>query len=84
MNTNKVEEAYRKSKIAHAVGAGIRIEGEPKLEECKGCHRVVMVAKRRINTAYVKDEQNWMTSCEECYEETIEHYNDLWATYYGL
>lgn len=41
------------------------------------------IATRRINTAYVNDELNWQTSCGECFLETVDHYNELWDTYWS-
>jgi len=36
-----------------------------------------------MNTAYVNEESNWVTCCDECFAETVEHFADLWATYYS-
>jgi hypothetical protein len=52
--------------------------------KCPCCKRLKFNnRKRRLNTKYVNDESNWLTSCGECYEETYQYYADLWADYYA-
>lgn len=41
------------------------------------------VERRRLNTAYVNEESNYMTSCIFCYLEAYKYYEDLWADYYA-
>lgn len=41
------------------------------------------ITTRRINTLYHDDESNWITSCLDCYKETIAHYNEMWSDYYA-
>lgn len=38
--------------------------------------------KRELNTAYEKDEKNWICTCRKCYEEAIAHYEEMWLDYY--
>ena len=38
--------------------------------------------RRRINTAYEKEEMNWIYTYKECYEEAIAHYEEMWLDYY--
>lgn len=42
-----------------------------------------VIAKRRLNTAYVDDELNWLVSCLDCYNEQYEWYAELWDYYYS-
>ena len=50
---------------------------------CKcGCF-FVYPRRRRLNTAYVNDEQNYIISCLSCYRETIEYYKERWHDYYS-
>lgn len=48
---------------------------------CKQIDRSVRV--RRLNTEYVEDSNNYLYSCLACYDETFEHYADMWQDYYG-
>jgi len=41
------------------------------------------IRRRRLNTAYVDEERNYMYSCRECYEEAYEYYAERWADYYA-
>lgn len=41
------------------------------------------VKRRRLNTAYVDEESNYLTSCLSCYWETVDYYQDLWDDYYS-
>jgi hypothetical protein len=51
---------------------------------CCGCGRIGWHKNRRLNTAYVNDAQNWVRSCQDCYDEMWEHYAHLWSElYYG-
>lgn len=38
---------------------------------------------RRMNTAYVKDELNYMRSCRRCFEEMEVVYDAQWDEYYS-
>jgi hypothetical protein len=54
------------------------------LGHCNCCGRYFMYPeRRRLNTAYVNEESNWLTSCQECYDEACDHYAELWNDYYG-
>lgn len=41
------------------------------------------VERRRMNTAYVNEASNYLTSCLSCYEESERHWAELWAEYYA-
>lgn len=41
------------------------------------------IENRRINTAYEKEDLNWVFSCYNCYKETIEFYQEMWDEYYA-
>jgi len=64
------------------LGAGAPIE-EPKEGTCPICSRTGQIAKRRRNTSYANDENNWQVSCEGCFEEDYARFQDLWDEYYG-
>ena len=39
--------------------------------------------KRRQNTAYVNDESNFATLCNECQKESHKYWQDQWNEYYN-
>lgn len=41
------------------------------------------VEKRPRDTSYVDDENNYLTSCIECYARDCEYYAERWAEYYA-
>ncbi len=41
------------------------------------------LAWRRRNAMYNDDKQNWILSCEECFDEDTENFNEMWADYYS-
>lgn len=41
------------------------------------------VKRRRQNTAYVEEEWNFVTACEECFEEIESYWEERWAEYYA-
>lgn len=43
------------------------------------------VRRRRRNTSYCKslDDNNYLTSCGDCYDEDCEYWADMWADYYS-
>lgn len=49
---------------------------------CKCGRFFVYPKRRRLNTAYVDEELNYMTSCLDCYREIVEYYKERWADYY--
>lgn len=54
------------------------------MKKCQCCDtEKSKVERRRTNTAYVKEESNFIESYKECYDEACEHYADLWAQYYA-
>lgn len=49
---------------------------------CSHCERYFKYPKRRrINTCYEDDENNYSHECKECYERTIEYYDNMWNDY---
>jgi len=57
-----------------------------KIGWCGYCHRFHFpwsIKKRKLNTAYVDEEQNWIVSCKTVYEEAIEYYKERWDDYYS-
>jgi hypothetical protein len=54
-----------------------------KLIRCDGCKLLKdTVALRRLNTSYVSDDSNYVTSCKECYDELYNMYEEQWNDYY--
>ena len=43
----------------------------------------VNAKRRRQNTQYVDDAQNWVTLCDKCMELNNEYWKDMWADYYS-
>ena len=41
------------------------------------------VIRRRQNTQYIQEESNWVTCCDECFEEVEEYWAERWAEYYN-
>lgn len=57
---------------------------ESKLPICPLCERRKGdIDRRRLNTAYVNDESNYQLSCEECYDESVGCYEELWDDFYS-
>lgn len=79
---DELEEHRFKTGFATIVNHGYRPVGEVVDIVCPCCQRFMLIRKRRLNTAYVNDESNWMISCDNCYEEAVEYYSDLWDMYY--
>lgn len=49
---------------------------------CMPCKRWRLdLRKRRMNTAYHDDKQNYVVCCVDCFQEICENYQDLWETY---
>lgn len=44
----------------------------------EGCTCHIEVKRRWLNTRYANDEDNWVTSCRQCYEQLWEQYDELW------
>jgi hypothetical protein len=42
------------------------------------------VARRRRNSAYVDDAENWLVSCMSCYKEDWQRLQGDWDEYYDL
>lgn len=47
---------------------------------CPCCNKKsTSVSRRRLNTAYTNEEQNWLISCRSCFECQYEYYLELWG-----
>lgn len=72
--------------------AGVSVSDEPLPNLCPvcGCHDYDdgdgygIIAKRRLNTAYVDDSKNWYVSCPQCFEEMCEMYDEMRQEYYSM
>ena len=42
------------------------------------------IAIRRSNTAYVVEHNNWETSCQTCFDEHEEYWEEKWREYRGM
>jgi len=51
--------------------------------KCRICGKIGIHPTRRMNTAYVNDEQNYVTCCDACYLELLELYQEMWDTYHA-
>lgn len=55
-----------------------------KLGWCPCCQCFFHYPKRRrLNTQYADEEQNWVTCCKPQYEELFEYYKERWEDYYA-
>lgn len=53
--------------------------------KCPRCERVTRdVKRRRLNTAYVNEADNWHTSCGACHQDGLEHFEQMWQEYYSM
>ncbi len=49
---------------------------------CPCCGELgLTVGVRRRNTAYAEKSLNWLFSCDRCFREDFEHFEDLWCEY---
>ena len=56
----------------------------PGLGFCPMCGRCFQkIERRRLCTAYVDDERNYVKTCEDCFVETNDYYHGLWMEYYN-
>ena len=57
----------------------------PNKINCEGfSHECTNEGKKvRLNTAYIDDSLNLKVLCNDCYEEALEYYRDLWDQYYS-
>ena len=54
-------------------------------KECQYCNcKDGTIEKRRMMCRYPDDEQNFMTSCLKCFEESEERWADLFEEYYAM
>ena len=53
-------------------------------KKCPCCDKYKRsIERRRLNTSYVDDESNFLTSCLHCYADAFEDYAERWADYYS-
>jgi len=53
---------------------------------CKGCGEDYPdneIQRRKLNTMYRDEESNWLVSCEDCYQDALKYYQQLWSDYYN-
>ena len=81
--SSKCEEEYKKKKLARLISAGLNISTKERIRICPHCQHIGFVAKRRLNTAYADDASNWTVGCRECFQDAVDHFNELWETYYS-
>lgn len=41
------------------------------------------IGRRRQNTRYCNDNENWFISCRPCFQENEEYWAERWADYYS-
>jgi hypothetical protein len=51
---------------------------ELHLSVCPCCKRTANVQVRRRNTQYANDEANWLLSCNDCFIEDCEQWEERW------
>ncbi len=50
---------------------------------CGRCGGIGVIISRRLNTLYEDMQSNKMVSCELCFEEVWDMYEDQWKEYYA-
>jgi hypothetical protein len=71
---------------SHLIGAGLDISYPAPANGpiCKCCGRPQLnIRERRLNTAYYNEDQNWLTSCKDCFDEVVAYYKERWDDYYA-
>lgn len=54
------------------------------MQKCPCCEKMLYsVERRRLNTQYENDSQNYVTSCLYCYADQYEYYAERWEEYYS-
>lgn len=48
---------------------------------CRACN-CRGALRRRMSTAYNKDELNWTTECDNCFEHTEEYWKERWEDHW--
>jgi len=51
---------------------------------CKKLRADKSVERRRMNTAYINDESNYLTSCRSCFLRSEEYWKEQWDDYYSM
>jgi len=56
------------------------------IKKCPCCKRYKwkwwQIRRRRMNTQFCDDDKNFLTSCEDCAEATMDYYAELWSECY--
>lgn len=54
------------------------------IEACPLCDRPSETVERRhMNTAYIKEESNYIICCMECFKQVQADWRDMWEEYYA-
>ena len=52
--------------------------------KCDRCGKLEPSTDRRhMGTQYVDEESNYCFECDECYEKTLEYWDEMFREYYG-
>ena len=54
-----------------------------QVHKCEQCGETKGVKKRRANTAYADDENNFVTCCLRCFKEYCDYFEERLADYYS-
>lgn len=88
MPEKDVDRWYAQQSLAKLVGTGgieIVSEEQPKIDTCPVCERKSDdIKRRRRYSAYANEEENWLTSCQDCYDTDYSHLRDDWEEYYSM
>ena len=77
-NTKDNQSAERKASLSAPVGSvGVRCHG------WDGPCDSMDAKRRRQNTRYEDDAQNWVTLCDDCMKTNDAYWADMWANYYS-
>lgn len=84
LETFDLDEEQRKIAEVTLISSGkiVIVSDEVHTGVCLGCGlERDDIQTRRLNTRYHEESSNWLESCFDCYEQTIDYYNGLWAEY---
>jgi len=80
---DELEADYLRKKLVMFSGYLVSNNQPPAGTPCTICDTIDdTVRKRRLNTAYADDEDNWLVSCAACYNMAVESYQLAWEEYY--
>jgi hypothetical protein len=49
--------------------------------ECRESVPKKEIEKRKMNTAYVNEEENYLTSCNKCFDSIEQHWKEMWENH---